>query len=106
MNDLTPIEPGGEFLLYQTEDGRSRIEVRMQGETVWPTQNQMAELFQIDKSGISRHLKNIYESGELEPAATVKKFLTVRREGSRQASHQPCLSEPTVILARGRKSAP
>lgn len=83
MNELTPKESGGEFLLYQTEDGRSRIEVRMHGETVWLTINQMVELFHVDKSGISRHLKNIYESGELELAATVAKFATVQTEGSR-----------------------
>ena len=82
MNELAPKESGGEFLLYQTEDGRSRIEVRLHGETVWLTINQMAELFHVDKSGISRHLKNIYESGELELAATVAKFATVQTEGS------------------------
>ena len=58
-----PSVPNGEFLLYQTEDGHSRIEVRIQGETVWLTQNQMADLFGVDKSGISRHLKSVYESG-------------------------------------------
>ena len=82
MNELAPKESGGEFLLYQAEDGRPRIEVRLQGETVWLTINQMAELFHVDKSGISRHLKNIYESGELELAATVAKFATVQTEGS------------------------
>ena len=81
MNKLAPKESGGEFLLYQTEEGRSRIEVRMQGETVWLTQNQMAEMFQTSKQNISQHVKVIYESGELEPPATVKKFLTVRQEG-------------------------
>ena len=83
MNELAPKESVGEFLLYQTEDDRSRIEVRMHGETVWLTINQMAELFQVDKSGISLHLRNIYESGELELAATVAKFATVQTEGSR-----------------------
>ena len=88
MNDLTRKESGGEFLLYQTEDGRSRIEVRLQGETVWLTINQMAELFQIDKSGISRHLKNIYESGELVQEATVANFATVQTEGSRSVRRE------------------
>ena len=81
MNELVPKESGGEFLLYQTEDGRSRIEVRMHDETVWLTQNQMAEMFQTSKRNISQHVKAIYQSGELEPAATGKKFLTVRQEG-------------------------
>ncbi len=73
-----------QFLLYRTEDGRQRIEVRLEGETVWLTIGQMAELFQIDKSGVSRHLKNIYDTGELQREATVADFATVRQEGSRQ----------------------
>ena len=72
-----------ELILYQTEDGKTRIEVRLQGETVWLTLSQMAELFQVDKSGISRHLKNIYETGELRPEATIANFATVQQEGSR-----------------------
>ena len=56
-------EGGTELLLYQSEDGQTRIEVRLVGETLWLTQNQMVELFQVDKSGISRHLKNIFETG-------------------------------------------
>src|SRR3989304_974977 len=72
-----------ELILFQTEDGKTRIEVRLQGETVWLTLSQMAELFQVDKSGISRHLKNIYETGELRTEATVANFATVQHEGSR-----------------------
>ncbi|MDL1962375.1 MAG: ArsR family transcriptional regulator [Deltaproteobacteria bacterium] len=82
MNKLAPKEYGGEFLLYQAEDGRTRIQVQMHGETVWLTINQMAELFQVNKSGISRHLKNMYESGELVQAATVAKFATVKTNPS------------------------
>lgn len=63
-------QPGGEIILYQTEDGRTRIQVRIEDETVWLTIAQMAELFQVDKSGISRHLKNVYDTGELLPEAT------------------------------------
>lgn len=73
-----------EFLLYQSEDGRIRIETRMENETVWLSLNQMAELFGVDKSGISRHLKNVFESGELTREATVAKFATVQDEGGRQ----------------------
>src|SRR4030067_2422411 len=72
-----------EWILYQTEDGKTKIEVRLQGETVWLTLNQMAELFQVDKSGISRHLKNIYQTGELRTEATIANFATVQKEGSR-----------------------
>ncbi|MBW1936569.1 MAG: hypothetical protein JRI84_13640 [Deltaproteobacteria bacterium] len=86
MNELASKESGGEFLLYQTKDGRSRIEVRLQGDTVWLTINQMANLFQVDKSGMSRHLRNIYKFGELELAATVANFATVQTEGSPSVS--------------------
>jgi len=86
MSDLTRRDDSGEMLLYQSEDGESRIEVRLIGETLWLTINQMAELFGVDKSGISRHLKNIYESGELQQEATVAEFATVQQEGSRQVS--------------------
>ena len=81
-------ENGTQLLLYQSEDGQSHIEVRLVGETLWLTQSQMAELFQVDKSGISRHLAEIYESGELDQKATVAVFATVRKEGSRQVSRE------------------
>ena len=71
------------LLLYQTQDGRTRLEVRVEGETVWLSLNQMAELFQRDKSVISRHIKNVFGEGELSPAATVAKFATVQIEGPR-----------------------
>ena len=86
-NALVPAN-GGEFLLYVTEDGRTRIEVRTDRETVWLTLGQMAELFQVDKSGISRHLKNIYETGELRREATVAEFATVRQEGDRSVERR------------------
>jgi hypothetical protein len=79
-------EGQAEILLYQSEDGQTRIEVRLAGETLWLTQNQMAELFQTSKQNISQHLQAIYDSGELQPGGTVKKFLTVRQEGARQVS--------------------
>ena len=74
MNELVPKESGGEFLLYQTEDGRSRIEVRMQGETVWLTQDQMAQLFCKAKSTINEHIKNIFKEGELVEEQVMTKF--------------------------------
>ena len=82
----TPVPANGEFLLYTTADGRIRIETRIEGETVWLSLNQMAELFQVDKSGISRHLKNIFDTGELQPAATVANFATVQQEGARSVT--------------------
>ena len=73
--------PDGEFLLYQTEDGQTRIECRFSGDSIWLTQRHMAELFQTSKQNISLHLQNIYEESELQPEATVKKYLTVRCQG-------------------------
>ena len=72
------------IVLYQTEDGRQRIEVRLEGQTVWLTQAAMAELFQTTKQNVSLHLANIYDEGELSRGATVKEYLTVRAEGRRQ----------------------
>src|ERR1039457_7562016 len=77
-----------EIVLYQTEDGRTRLEVRFEGETAWLTQAQMAELFQTTKQNVSLHIQNIFEEGELTTAATHKEFLSVRREGSRDVQRQ------------------
>ena len=76
-------EPGGEVLLYQTEDGRTRIECRFEDETLWLTQAQMADLFQTTPQNITLHLKAIYAEGEQSEAATCKSYLQVRREGGR-----------------------
>lgn len=73
-----------EIVFYQAEDGRSRIQVRLDGGTVWLTQVLLAELFQTTKQNISLHIKNIFEEGELDPSATVKQYLTVQTEGNRQ----------------------
>ena len=74
MNELAPKESGGEFLLYQTEDGRIRIETRMQEETVWLTQDQMAQLFGKAKSTINEHIKNIFKEVELVEDQVMRKF--------------------------------
>lgn len=77
------MEDKGQILLYQTPDGETRIEVRLQGETVWLNLDQMAELFQRNKSTISRHIKNVFEEGELKKKMTVAKFATVVNRGIR-----------------------
>lgn len=74
----------GHFLVYQAEDGRLKLDVRLEGETVWLTQPMMAELFQTTQQNISQHVLNIYQEGELAPEATHKKFLSVRQEGQRE----------------------
>ena len=90
-----------EFLLYQSEDGRIRIETRMENETVWLSINQMAELFGVDKSGVSRHLKNVFESGELAREATVAKFATVQIEGGREVTREIEYYNLDVIISVG-----
>jgi hypothetical protein len=82
MNDNLPAK--SEFLVYQTDDGRIKIDVRLEDETVWLTQQLMADLFQTSKQNINHHIKSIYAEGELSPEATVKKYLTVQKEGERQ----------------------
>jgi len=74
----------GQFLVYRTEDGELKVDVRFEDESVWLTQQLIAELFQSSKQNISHHINSIYEEGELAPEATVKKYLTVRQEGSRE----------------------
>ena len=81
MNELAPEESSGEFLLYQTEDGQTRIDVRLQDETVWMPQAAMAELFQTSKQNISLHLKNIFDEGELAENRVVKEYLTTAADG-------------------------
>lgn len=73
--------PGGELLLYQTEDGQTKIEVRLSDETVWLTQSQMVELFQSSKSNISEHIKHIFDEGELKPDSVVRNFRTTAADG-------------------------
>jgi hypothetical protein len=84
MGKLSDAQPDpGEFLLYQTEDGNTRIDVRMAGETVWLTQAAMAALFQTTPQNITLHIKNVYAEGELAEAATCKDYLQVQTEGGR-----------------------
>jgi hypothetical protein len=78
----------GQFLVYRTEDGRVKIDVRLENATVWLTQPHLAELFQTTQQNISLHLQNIYEEGELQPEATHKEFLSVRREGNRDVQRR------------------
>ncbi len=71
----------GEILIYQSEDGLTNIEVKMEDETVWLTQQQMAELFQTSKSNVSEHIKHIFEEGELDENSVVRKFRTTASDG-------------------------
>ena len=75
-----------QLLIYQSEDGRIRLDVRFEGETVWLTQPMIADLFETTVPNVSMHLRNVFDEGELKEEATVKKILTVRQEGARQVS--------------------
>ena len=90
-----------QLILYTSEDGKSQIQLRADGQTVWLTQMEMAELFSATKQNISLHLKNVFADGELEPAATVKESLTVQTEGSRRVSRSLTLYNLDAILAVG-----
>ncbi len=83
MNKRNLPVPHSELLIYQTDAGQPRIEVRLQDETVWLSLNQMAELFQRDKSVISRHISNIFKEGELSRDSVVAKFATTAADGKR-----------------------
>ena len=91
----------GEFLLYTTEDGIAKLEVQLVDETAWLSLTQMAELFQRDKSVISRHIKNIYEEGELSPQATVANLATVQQEGERSVARDIEHYNLDVIISVG-----
>lgn len=91
----------GKIIIYQTEDGLTKINVNMQNETVWLSLEQMADLFQRDKSTISRHIKNIFDEGELVRESTVAKFATVQNEGNRQVERVIEYYNLDVIISVG-----
>ena len=90
-----------EMILYQTEDGQSQIQLRVEGETVWLSQLEIADLFNATKQNISLHLKNIFADEELSPEATVKESLTVQTEGKREVQRSLTLYNLDAILAVG-----
>lgn len=91
----------GNIILYQTEDGKSRIEVTLCNDTVWLTADQMADLFQRNKSTISRHIKNVFEDGELNPDSTVAFFATVQNEGDRTVERNLAYYNLDMIISVG-----
>jgi hypothetical protein len=104
MSDNLPVpasEPAGEVILYQTEDGSTRIDVRLEDETAWLTQAAMAELFQTTPQNITIHIKSIYDDGELQEAATCKQHLQVRQEGARRIQRALKHYSLDMILAVG-----
>ena len=91
----------GQFLLYQTPDGESKIEVKLQDDTVWLSLDQMAELFQRNKSTISRHIKNVLEEGELLADSTIANFATVQNEGTRKVERVIAYYNLDMIISVG-----
>ena len=91
----------GQFLLYQTPNGDSQIEVKLQNDTVWLSLDQMAELFQRNKSTISRHIKNVLEDGELQEEATIANFATVQNEGTRKVERVIAYYNLDMIISVG-----
>src|SRR3989338_58595 len=90
-----------QLVLYQTEDGKTRIEVRLQDETVWMTQSALAELYQTTPQNVTLHLKTIYAEGELDEQSTCKEHLQVQKEGSRKISRMREFYDLQAILAVG-----
>lgn len=95
MSDL------GEIVIYQSDNGLTKIEVKMQDDTVWLTQQQLMELFQTSKTNISEHIKNIFDEGELDKVATVRNFRTVQKEGNRNVSRDITYYNLDLIISLG-----
>lgn len=94
-------DDNGEILIYQTDDGDTRIEVRLQDETLWLTQLQITELFQKDKSTISEHISHIFQENELTKEATVRNFQTVQKEGNREVKRDITFYNLDVVISVG-----
>ena len=89
------------IIIYNTEDGQTKIDVRLEKETVWLTQDQMAELFDTTPQNITQHLKNIYTDDEIDEKATCKDFLQVQNEGERQVERNLTMYSLEAIIAVG-----
>ena len=93
--------PGGEVIVYQAPDGQVRVEVRLERETVWLTQAQMAELFGRERSVVTKHIRNAFQEGELDSGATSAKFAQVQTEGGRAVSREVDHYNLDVIISVG-----
>ena len=101
MSPNLPGKPKGQVLIYQTEKGRTKLEVRLEEETVWLTQKDMAELYQTSLPNINIHIQNIYNEGELEPKATIKESLIVQKEGFRTVKRPQNFYNLDMIISVG-----
>jgi len=98
---LQPDNSTAEFLIYKTDDGQVKLDVRLDNETIWLTQQMMADLFQSSKQNISHHIHRIYEDGELSSEGTVKKYLTVQIEGKREVQRKLDFYNLDMIISVG-----
>lgn len=98
---MANIDENNQIIIYQGEDGETHIDVKFTGETVWLSQQQMAELYQTTRPNIVQHIRNIYEDGELDETATCKNFLQVRQEGNRQVSRKIPFYNLDMIISLG-----
>ena len=95
------MEDNNQIIIYQSDDGETRIEVKFTGETVWLSQQQMADLYQTTRPNIVQHIRNIYADGELDEEATCKNFLQVRQEGTRQVTREIPFYNLDMIISLG-----
>ncbi len=95
------MDSNNQIIIYQTEDGQTQVDVRLENETVWLTQAQMVELFQTTKQNVSLHVGNVFKEGELEQKSTVKEYLTVQKEGERKVSRKVKYYNLDVIISVG-----
>ena len=95
------MENYGEILIYQSDDGLTNVEVKIQDETVWLTQQQMAELFQTSRTNVVEHIKHIYDEGELDEISTCRKFRQVRKEGKREVTREIPFYNLDMIISLG-----
>lgn len=94
-------EDNNEIIIYQSEDGETHIDVKFTGETVWLSQQQMADLYQSSRSNVVEHIKHIYEDGELDEISTCRNFRQVRQEGSRQVVREIPMYNLDMIISLG-----
>ena len=99
--ELIPSDNQGDVIIYQSEDGKTKIDVRFVDESVWLTQLQLVKLFDSSKANISEHIKNIYEEGELDEESTVRKFRTVQIEGDREVTRTVTHYNLDMIISLG-----
>ncbi|MGO3285875.1 MAG: virulence RhuM family protein, partial [Mesonia sp.] len=99
--NIKPSDELSDFILYTAPSGEVRIEIYLQNETIWLTQQKIAELFGVDRTVVTKHLKNIYREGELEKTATSAKFAQVQKEGEREVKRNIVFYNLDAIISVG-----